>query len=71
VPVKANVRVQLHSRRAAPSVTNDMQAVERRIEQAMREIDGNKSHAATRLGLTRTHLYMRLGKYDLERPSAA
>ena len=62
----------LHSRPAAPSVTNDLQTVERRrIEQVMRETDGNKSRAASRLGLTRTQLYVRLRKYDLERPAVA
>jgi Nif-specific regulatory protein len=56
----------LHPRLAAPSVTKDLQTVERRrIEQAMRDSDGNKSRAASRLGLTRTQLYVRLRKYDL------
>jgi transcriptional regulator of acetoin/glycerol metabolism len=30
----------------------------------------NKSKAAKRLGLSRTQLYVRLRKYDLERPPA-
>ena len=36
------------------------------IEQALRETDGNKSKAARRLGITRTQLYGRLRKYDLD-----
>jgi transcriptional regulator with GAF, ATPase, and Fis domain len=65
----AREHLLLHSR-PAPSVTNDLQIVERRrIEQVMRETDGNKSRAASRLGLTRTQLYVRLRKYDLEMPA--
>ena len=68
----AREHLQLHSRRAAPSVTSDLQTVERRrIQQVMRETDGNKSRAASRLGLTRTQLYVRLRRYDLERPAVA
>jgi transcriptional regulator with PAS, ATPase and Fis domain len=37
------------------------------IEQALHESDGNKSKAARRLGITRTQLYCRLHKYELER----
>jgi len=56
-----------HPRLAAPSMTKDLQTVERRrIEQVLRETDGNKSRAASRLGLTRSQLYVRLRKYDLE-----
>jgi transcriptional regulator with GAF, ATPase, and Fis domain len=52
----------LTSRR--PSSLSD---VERRtIEQILRETDGNKSKAARRLGITRTQLYGRLRKYELE-----
>ena len=32
----------------------------------MRELGGNKSKAAKRLGLSRTQLYGRLRKYDLD-----
>ena len=47
-----------------PSSLSD---VERRtIEQILRETDGNKSKAARRLGITRTQLYGRLRKYELE-----
>jgi transcriptional regulator with GAF, ATPase, and Fis domain len=53
-----------------PSAT-EVDAVERAaIAQAMRECHWNKSKAAKRLGLSRTQLYGRLRKYDLEQPSA-
>jgi transcriptional regulator with GAF, ATPase, and Fis domain len=62
----------LYPRPAAPSVTKDLQAVERRrIEQVLHETDGNKSRAASRLGLTRTQLYVRLRRYDLERAAVS
>jgi transcriptional regulator with GAF, ATPase, and Fis domain len=68
----AREHLLLHPRLAAPSMTNDLQAVERRrIEQVLRETDGNKSRTASRLGLTRTQLYGRLRKYDLERPAVS
>jgi transcriptional regulator with GAF, ATPase, and Fis domain len=41
------------------------------IEQVMRETGWNKSRAAKRLGLTRTQLYVRLRRYDLERKPAS
>jgi len=37
----------------------------------MRDTGWNKSKAAQRLGLSRTQLYVRLRKYDLERPEYA
>ena len=40
------------------------------IERALRETDGNKAKTARRLGLTRTQLYVRLRKYDIEPPAA-
>jgi DNA-binding NtrC family response regulator len=50
-----------------PLPTTDVRAAERRtIEQVLRETDGNKAKAARRLGLTRTQLYVRLRKYDLD-----
>jgi transcriptional regulator with GAF, ATPase, and Fis domain len=56
-------------RTAAASTTTDLNVVERQtIEQVMRETSWNKSKAAQRLGLTRTQLYVRLRKYDLEKP---
>ena len=49
----------------------DLKAVEREtIETVMRESRGNKSKAARRLGLSRTQLYVRLRKYDLDQPPA-
>jgi DNA-binding NtrC family response regulator len=52
---------------AAPAAPNDLNAVEREtIERVMRDTGGNKAKAARRLGLSRTQLYVRLRKYDLE-----
>jgi two-component system NtrC family response regulator len=54
-----------------PAATTDLNVVEREtIEAVMRECRGNKSKAAKRLGLSRTQLYGRLRKYDLDQPSA-
>jgi transcriptional regulator with GAF, ATPase, and Fis domain len=51
----------------APNGTTDLNVVEREmIAQVMRESGGNKSKAATRLGLTRSQLYVRLRRYSLE-----
>ena len=51
---------------------NDLGAAERRtIERVLRETDGNKAKAARRLGLTRTQLYVRLRKYDLDHAAAS
>jgi transcriptional regulator with GAF, ATPase, and Fis domain len=50
-----------------PATTTDLNIVEREmITQVMRESGGNKSKAATRLGLTRSQLYVRLRRYSLE-----
>jgi DNA-binding NtrC family response regulator len=47
--------------------TTNLRVVERRlIEQVLRECRGNKSRAASRLGLTRKELYGRLKLYGLE-----
>jgi DNA-binding NtrC family response regulator len=52
--------------------TTDLRASERRtVEQVLRETDGNKAKAARRLGLTRTQLYVRLRKYDLDPRTAS
>jgi two-component system response regulator FlrC len=57
--------------RPTEAATTDLHAVERdTIEQVMGECRGNKSKAAKRLGLSRTQLYGRLRKYDLDQPSA-
>ena len=56
----------------APSSTplTDLRAVERHaIEKALQETDGNKAKTARRLGLTRTQLYVRLRKYEIEQPA--
>ncbi len=56
---------------AAMAPTADLRATERRtIEQVLRETDGNKAKAARRLGLSRTQLYVRLRKYDLDHAAA-
>ena len=63
------VHLSLHAEPIAPlsAPSTDLQAAERRaIEKALRETDGNKAKTARRLGLTRTQLYVRLRKYDLE-----
>jgi two-component system NtrC family response regulator len=63
--------LSLYARRPVLDATTDLNAVERStIEQVLRECRGNKSKAAKRLGLSRTQLYVRLRKYQLEQPSA-
>ena len=50
--------------------SNDLHVVEREtIERVMRDTGGNKAKAARRLGLSRTQLYVRLRKYDLDKPT--
>src|SRR5229473_3279315 len=57
--------------RPVQAATTDLNAVEREtVETVMRQCGGNKSKAAKRLGLSRTQLYGRLRKYDLQQPSA-
>ena len=52
--------------------TMNLNMVERdTIARAMRDCLGNKSKAARCLGLSRTQLYVRLRKYELDRPSVA
>ena len=61
--------LSLHDEPIAPASgpTTDLRAAERRaIEKALRETDGNKAKTARRLGLTRTQLYVRLRKYDIQ-----
>jgi DNA-binding NtrC family response regulator len=54
----------------AQTPTTDLREAERRaIENALRETDGNKAKTARRLGLTRTQLYVRLRKYDIDAPA--
>jgi len=48
----------------------DLASVERQaIENVLRGVDWNKSRAAKALGITRTQLYFRLRKYQLEAPA--
>jgi transcriptional regulator with GAF, ATPase, and Fis domain len=55
-----------------PVATTDLRVSERRtIEQVLRETGWNKARAARQLGLTRTQLYVRLRKYDLEKQEPA
>jgi len=57
---------------AAASIGTDLTVVEREtIAQVMRDCRGNKSKAAKRLGLSRTQLYGRLRKYEIELPEIA
>jgi transcriptional regulator with PAS, ATPase and Fis domain len=57
--------------RGAHAEATDLNAVEREtIATVMRECRGNKSKAAKRLGLSRTQLYGRLRKYDLDQSPA-
>ena len=46
--------------------TNLKVAEKRAIERILHETDGNKAKTARRLGLTRTQLYVRLRKYDVD-----
>jgi two-component system response regulator FlrC len=58
--------------RSTAAATTDLNAVEREtIEQVLRDVRWNKSQAAKRLGLSRTQLYGRMRKYDLELPPPA
>jgi two-component system, NtrC family, response regulator AtoC len=55
---------------STPLKRSDLAAVERRaIEQVLRGVDWNKSRAAKALGISRTQLYFRLRKYQLETPA--
>ena len=57
--------------RTVQPTTTDLFAVERdTIQQVLNDVHWNKSKAAARLGLSRTQLYVRLRKYDLEQPRA-
>ena len=57
------------SERGIAPPSTDLGAAERAtIEQVMREVAGNKSLAAKKLGLSRTQLYVRLRKYQIDLP---
>jgi len=67
-----HLALQRSARKTEPSTTTDLNTVERdTIVQVMRDCHWNKSQAARRLGLSRTQLYVRLRKYDLEQPPPA
>jgi DNA-binding NtrC family response regulator len=54
------------SENAPPLSSTDLGVLERQaIEQALRDVRGNKVRAAKQLGITRTQLYNRLRKYGL------
>jgi len=58
--------------RAPDAAPNDLHLVEREtIARVMRDTGGNKAKAARRLGLSRTQLYVRLRRYDLDKPAYA
>jgi two-component system, NtrC family, response regulator AtoC len=64
--------LSLHAEPIAPPSTPaaDLRVAERQaIEKALRDTAGNKAKAARRLGLSRTQLYVRLRKYDIEPPA--
>ncbi len=62
-----HLSLQVELAAAAPPTT-DLRVAERRtIEQVLRETGWNKAKAARRLGLTRTQLYVRLRRYDLDK----
>ena len=65
--------LSLRPRRPSMAASNeDLSVLEREtIAQVLRGTRWNKSKAAKRLGLSRTQLYVRLRKYDLEQPSDA
>ena len=65
--------LSLNAAPMSPSLpASDLGAAERQtIARVLRETDGNKAKAARRLGLTRTQLYVRLRKYDLDQAAAS
>jgi len=59
----------LRSATRLPAASENLdEIVRRQIEQTLHETDWNISKSAKRLGLTRTKMYVRLRKYQLERP---
>jgi transcriptional regulator with GAF, ATPase, and Fis domain len=54
-----------------PAAPTDLKVLERdMIVRALSESNGNKAKAASRLGLSRTQLYVRLRRYQIESPIA-
>jgi transcriptional regulator with PAS, ATPase and Fis domain len=70
-PINAQ-HLALHASTRPPhGATTNLNTVERdTIAQVLQECRWNKSKAAQRLGLSRTQLYVRLRKYELEQPPA-
>jgi transcriptional regulator with GAF, ATPase, and Fis domain len=66
--ILSDANLSLHpEQQAVTAETTDLNEVERQtIEHVMRDLRGNKSKAAKRLGLTRTQLCGRLRKYGLD-----
>ena len=64
--------VSLHAEQLAPfsALTTDLRVAERRaIEKSLRKTNWNKAKTARELGLSRTQLYVRLRKYDIDEPA--
>ena len=69
-PVHLSLQVKPIARPSA--AITDLRVAERSaIEKALHETDGNKAKTARRLGLTRTQLYVRIRKYEIEQPIAS
>jgi len=64
-----HLALEARSKASGDQTTTNLGNVEREtIERVLRETRWNKSHAARRLGLSRTQLYGRIRKYGLETP---
>jgi two-component system response regulator AtoC len=65
-----HLALQRRNKASGDQTTSNLGTVEREaIERVLRETGWNKSNAARRLGLSRTQLYGRIRKYDLEKPA--
>ena len=65
-----HLALQSRTKPSGDQTTTNLGTVEREtIERVLRETGWNKSNAARRLGLSRTQLYGRIRKYDLEKPA--
>ena len=62
-----NARAPCPPTDAAPGADRSERGRARHDRKALRECRGNKSKAATRLGLSRTQLYVRLRRFQLDR----
>jgi len=65
---RRHLSIRAQAPQPAPAIqTTDIGSIERdTIERVLRETRGNKSLAARQLGLSRTQLYVRLRKYNLD-----